>query len=148
MDLVTIKGVSKRSKKPIVLTVEQCLILISFLPDPYRTMVIVSICTGCRVSEILALRWSRIDFDKLTMMVKVKAVNERIGRVKTEYSEDELPIDPQFARVLKAWKKKCPSSPSDWVFPSPFTDRCYHASPIQQDYNRPAGKKLGLESVG
>jgi hypothetical protein len=30
MDLVTIKGVSKRSKKPIVLTVEQCLILISF----------------------------------------------------------------------------------------------------------------------
>ena len=148
MDLVTIKGVSKRSKKPIVLTVEQCLILISFLPDPYRTMVIVSICTGCRVSEILALRWSRIDFDKLTMMVKVKAVNERIGRVKTEYSEDELPIDPQFARVLKAWKKKCPSSPGDWVFPSAFTDRCYHASPIQQDYIRPAGKKLGLESVG
>ena len=65
---------------------------------------IVSICAGCRVSEILALRWSRIDFDKLTMMVKVKAVNERIGRVKTEYSEDELPIDPQFARVLKAWR--------------------------------------------
>ena len=102
-------------------------------------MVIVSICTGCRVSEILALRWSRIHFDKLTMMVKVKAVNERIGRVKTEYSEDELPIDPQFARVLKAWTKKCPSSPGDWVFPSAFTDRCYHASPIQQDYIRPAG---------
>lgn len=81
-------------------------------------------------------------------MVKVKAVNGRIGRVKTEYSEDELPIDPQFARVLKAWKKKCPASPGGWVFPSPFTDRCYHASPIQQDYIRPAGRKLGLESVG
>jgi integrase len=45
-------------------------------------------------------------------------------------------------------KKRCPESPGDWVFPSPFTDRCYHASPIQQDYIRPAGKKLGLESVG
>ncbi|HYE26086.1 MAG TPA: site-specific integrase, partial [Clostridia bacterium] len=148
MDLVTIKGVSKRSKKPIVLTVEQCLILISFLPEPYRTMVIVAICTGLRVSEILAMRWSRIDFEKLTMTVKVKVVNGRIGRVKTEYSEDELPLDPEFAAVLLAWKKRCPDSPGDWVFPSPFTDRCYHASPIQQDYIRPAGKKLGLESVG
>ena len=148
MELVTIKGISKRSKQPIVLTVEQCLILISLLPEPYRTMVIVAICTGCRVSEILAMRWSRIDFKNLTMMVKVKAVNGRVGRVKTEYSEDELPLDPAFAKVLKAWKKKCPASPGGWVFPSPFTDRCYHASPIQQDYIRPAGKKLGIESVG
>ena len=76
------------------------------------------------------------------------SVNGRIGRVKTEYSEDELPLDPAFARVLKAWQKKCPASPGGWVFPSPFTDRCYHASPIQQDYIRPAGKKLGIESVG
>ena len=76
MELVTIKGVSKRSKKPIVLTVEQCLILISFLPEPYRTMVIVAICTGLRVSEILAMRWSRIDFEKLTMTVKVKVVTD------------------------------------------------------------------------
>jgi hypothetical protein len=30
------------------------------------------------------------------------------------------------------------------MFPSPITGRCYHASPIQQDYIRPAGQKLGL----
>lgn len=29
-----------------------------------------------------------------------------------------------------------------------ITDRCYHASPIQQDYIRPAARKLGIESVG
>jgi integrase len=110
MDFVTIKGVSKRSKKPIVLTVEQCLVLISLLPEPYRTMAIVVICTGCRVSEVLALRWSRIDFEKATMMVRVKAVNGRVGRVKTEYSEDELPLDPEFAAVLSSWKKRCPDS--------------------------------------
>jgi len=111
-------------------------------------MVIVAICTGCRVSEILALRWSRIHFTRLTMLVKVKAVCERVGRVKTEYSEDELPIDLAFARVMKKWKKNCPDTQGDWVFHSPFTERCYHASPIQQDFIRAAGRKLGIESVG
>jgi hypothetical protein len=34
------------------------------------------------------------------------------------------------------------------MFPSPFTGRCYHASPIQQDYIRPAGRRLNLGDVG
>lgn len=29
-----------------------------------------------------------------------------------------------------------------------MTGRCYHASPIQQDYIRPAGRKLGLRDIG
>lgn len=148
MDLVYVKGISKRSRTPVILDPDQCLALISSLPDPYRTMVLVAICTGLRVSEILALRWSRIHFDRLTMMVKVKAVDGRIGRVKTEYSEDELPLDPDFAAVLEDWKAKPRQTAGDWVFPSHITDRCFHASPIQQDYIRPAAEKLGLEGVG
>lgn len=111
-------------------------------------MVLVAICIGLRVSEILALRWSRIDFDRQVMTVKVKVVNGRIGRVKTECSEDELPLDPDFADLLRAWKAQRRETPGDWVFPSPITDRCYHASPIQQDYIRPAAEKLGLYGVG
>ena len=148
MQLVVLKGISKRTRIPIILTVEQCLQLIALLPEPYRMMVIVAICTGLRVSEILALRWSRIDFERHTMTVKVKVVNGRVGRVKTECSEDELPLDPQFAEVLQRWKQECPASFGDWLFPSPFTGRCYHASPIQQDYIRPAAEELGLAGVG
>jgi integrase len=148
MQLVRVKGISKRTKKPLELTVEQCTALIDALPDPYRTIVIVAVCTGLRVSEILALRWSRIRFDRLTMLVKVKSVNGRIGRVKTECSEDELPLDPDFATALLRWKAQCRSTPGDWVFPSPVTDRCFHASPIQQDYIRPAAEKLSLKGVG
>jgi integrase len=148
MELVHVKGISKRSRKPIVLEVDQCFTLISSIPEPYRTMVLVAICTGLRVSEILALRWSRVDFDHLTIMVRVGAVNGRTGRVKTECSEDELPLDPDFAAVLLHWKTQCRQTPGDWVFPSHITDRCFHASPIQQDYIRPAARKLGLEGVG
>lgn len=148
MELVHVKGISKRTKKPVVLDADHCWQLISSLPEPYRTMVLVAICIGLRVSEILALRWSRIDFERQVMTVKVKVVNGRVGRVKTECSEDELPLDPDFADLLRAWKAQCRETPGDWVFPSPITDRCYHASPIQQDYIRPAAEKLGLNGVG
>jgi len=82
------------------------------------------------------------------MMVMVKAVNGRIGRLKTECSEDELPMDPDFAAMLLNWKAQCRSTVGDWVFPSHITDRCFHAGPIQQDYIRPAARALGLEGVG
>jgi len=148
MDLVHVKGISKRSKKPVVLDPDQCLALIDSLPEPYRTMVLVAICTGLRASEVLALRWRRIDFLRLTMMVKVKSVNGRIGRLKTECSEDELPLDPDFATELLNWKARCRPTAGDWVFPSPVTDRCFHAGPIQQDYIRPAVERLGLPGGG
>ena len=49
-------------------------------------MVIVAQCTGLRVSEILALRWSRIDFESLTMVVKQAVVNGRVKGLKTDCS--------------------------------------------------------------
>jgi hypothetical protein len=71
-----------------------------------------------------------------------------VDEVKTEYSEDDLPLDPDLGTVLLNWKRKCPQSEEGWVFPSPVTGRCYHASPIQQDYIRPAGRKLELGDIG
>lgn len=70
------------------------------------------------MSEILALRWSRIDFARQIMLVKVKAVNGRVSRVKTECSEDVLPLDPDFACVLRDWKTKCHTRIGDWDFPA------------------------------
>jgi len=144
MELVEVRGISKRQRRPRILTLEEFFALVQLLPEPYRTMVIVAQCTGLRVSEILALRWSRIDFESLTMVVKQAVVNGRVKGLKTDCSEDELPLDPAFATILLRWKSQCPVSEGDWVFPSPVTGRCYHASPIQQDYIRTAGVKAGL----
>ncbi len=55
---------------------------------------------------------------------------------------------PDLGAVLLNWKRKCKQSEEGWVFPSSVTGRCYHASPIQQDYIRPAGRKLGLGDIG
>ena len=59
------------------------------------------------------------------------------ARSRLEYSDDELPLDPDFATILLEIKRK--SNGSGLLFPSPATGRSYHASPIQQDYIRRAG---------
>lgn len=140
MDLVEIKGISKRTKKPTVLTVDQFYMILDMLPEPYRTMVLVAQCLGLRVEEVLALDWEDIDLENRSILVVRAVVHGRIQRVKTEYSEDELPLDPDFAAVLAGLKQS--SRGSGLVFPSPVTGGCYHASPIQQDYIRPAGRCL------
>jgi integrase len=152
MELVEIKGISKRQKKPIVLTVEQYYQILELLPQPYRTMVIVAQCTGLRAEEVLALEWQDIDFENLSMKVVRAVVHGRVETVKTEYSEDELPLDPDFAAILLDWKRECekqvrkalndgttPLPGLDLVFTSPATGRHFHTAPAQQDYIRPAG---------
>jgi integrase len=89
-----------------------------------------------------------INFEQLTMRVTRAAVHGIVDEVKTEYSEDDLPLDPDLATVLLTWKRQCTKTEEGWVFPSKITGRCYHASPIQQDYIRPAGRKLGLGDIG
>jgi len=120
-----------------VLTVAQFYLILDLLPEPYRTMARVAQCTGLRVEEVLALPWENIHFDTLSMLVDRAVVHGRLQRVKTEYSEDELPLDPDFATVLLEWKRR--SKGTELVFTSPATGRHFHASPAQQDHLRPAG---------
>jgi integrase len=128
MELVKLKGTSKRLKKPQILTPEKFQELVSMLHEPYRTMVIVAMCTGMRVSEVLALRWEHIDFEAGAMLVQQGVVNGRIGRVKTEASNDYIPLDPAFAQILR--------------------DCCYYAGVIQQQILKPAGEKIGHPGIG
>jgi len=46
----------------------------------------------------------------LTMRVTRAVVDGVVGKVKTEYSEDDLPLDPDLPTVLLNWKLQCPES--------------------------------------
>ncbi|HEY7352952.1 MAG TPA: hypothetical protein VH596_09330 [Terriglobales bacterium] len=82
------------------------------------------------------MHWADIDLERLVIRVSRAVVHGRIKTVKIEYSDDELPLDPDFASVLFDWRAQAPKS--ELVFPSYVTGRHFHASPIQQDYIRPA----------
>lgn len=148
LSLVEIKGGTRRKRRKVILTPEQFQQLCTLLEEPYLTMIIVAMCLGLRVSEILALKWTDFDFEAGTLMITRGTVHGRIGRVKTEYSEDEMPLDPAFAEVLLKWRTLCPASEHAWVFPNPNTGGVWHSSVLQGDVLVPAGKKIGIDRLG
>jgi integrase len=145
IELVKIRGTSKRQRKPQILAPEKFQELVATLREPHRTMVIVAMCTGLRVSEVLALRWEHIDLEAGVMLVQQGVVNGRIGRVKTEASQDDVPLDPAFVEVLDAWRG---DKKEGLVFPSPVTGGCFHAGMIQRQILKPKGESIGVLGLG
>ena len=111
-------------------------------------MVVLAECLGLRVSEILGLQWCDLDFGSLVLRARRGVVQGRVDHVKSEYSEDDVPLDPAVAQILLDWQKRCPASVEGWLFSNPATGRPYHASEICKNYIRPAGEKLGLGRIG
>jgi integrase len=131
--LVRVKDCSKRLTTPRVLTVKEYCALLPHLKEPYRTMVIVAQCLGLRVSEIVALKWGDFDFQNLTLLVQRSIVHGRMGAVKTEYSRDIVPLDPQLVSVLQDWRQRAPfKGEADWLFANPRTRKPYHQEQIQK----------------
>ena len=60
---------AKRSRIPVVLSIAQVQALLENLREPVRTMVLVDVSTGLRISELLALQWRDVDFENLEISV-------------------------------------------------------------------------------
>ena len=56
LSLVEIKGGTRRKRKKVILTPEQFQQLCTLWEEPNLTMVIIAMCLGLRVREILALK--------------------------------------------------------------------------------------------
>jgi integrase len=138
LELVKIKGGSKRQKALVTLTGDEFLLLLAELREPFRTMAIVAMCTGLRISEVLALRWESLNFEAGTMLVERAVVNGRIGPTKTETSKDDVPLDGELATILLAWQAVQGRS-TGLVFPSPLTGGCYHAGLSKSYISNPPG---------
>jgi integrase len=62
MELVTVKNGTKRRRQPRSLTVEEFQKLVGKLEEPIRTIALVCVCFGLRISECLALKWADVDW--------------------------------------------------------------------------------------
>src|SRR5206468_1647588 len=79
MSLVRVKNSSKRQQEPKALSVDEFRRVLENIPEPFRTMCIVAMCLGLRVSEILGLRWNDIDWEGLRLAVRQAYVVCRAG---------------------------------------------------------------------
>ena len=99
---------AKRARIPLVLSIEETAALLGLLREPARTAVFLDVLTGLRVGELLALKWSDIDFEKLQISVTRSIVMQHLGECKTEASRKPVPLDPRLAESLYNWRLASP----------------------------------------
>jgi len=120
LELVTVKNATKRTRKPRSLTVEQFQRFVQELHEPFRTIALLCVCFGLRISECLALKWSDVDWLNGTLRIERGIVRQHVDDVKTVNSERAMRIDAELLAVLKAWHGSTQfSGAGDWIFASP-----------------------------
>lgn len=120
MSLVTVRGSSKRKKRPRSLTVGEFHAILQHLAGPLRTMAQLQVCLGLRVSELLALRWKDVDWIGSQLHIEHGIVMQHFDEVKTDGSRGMKFLDPALLAMLAAWRQDTEfSEADDWIFASP-----------------------------
>jgi len=150
MSLVRVKDSSKRQQEPKALSVDEFRRVLENIPEPFRTMCIVAMCLGLRVSEILGLRWNDIDWEGLRLAVRQAYVYGKQGDVKTQASHRWMPLDRLLAERLRQHKARlAPLAKSDdWICANQETGKPYWPGRIQENWLVPAAKKAGIGRIG
>jgi integrase len=147
MSLIELHGVSRRTRKIVLVTPEQYQQLLPLLSQHCRVMVTLAMCLGLRVSEILGLRWEDVDLEAGSLQVRRSVVSGYVEATKTEASEDELPLHPDLVSVLRQWREAEPPV-KGWLFGNIDTGKPYHADTMRQRHLNKAAATIGLPKLG
>jgi integrase len=120
MELVNVKGVTKRTRQPRSITVAEFQKFVQHLDEPFRTVALLCCCLGLRISECLALKWADVDWLNGKLRVERGIVCQQVDDVKTNESRRQMVMHRELLEALKTWKQTTQfSEPEDWVFASP-----------------------------
>jgi integrase len=112
-----------------------------------RVLVLTDAATGLRISEILALRWSDIDWKNSLIRVTRAYVYGKFGPPKSKASKRPVPLHPMLAELLQSWRDESPySRDNDFLFPS-FKlkgEKPPRANMLVADHLLPAARKAGI----
>jgi integrase len=149
MQLVKVKGASKRQKPLTILTIEQFKKLVGALSSPFNLIIFVTGCLGLRISETLALKWSDIDPQDSNITIQRVFTHSRMKEFpKTDASWRILPLQSPIMQRLIDWKEVCkPESDDSFIFPgakgTPRSD-----STMMTDHIKPTAEELGIRNFG
>ena len=150
MELVTIKGATKRQRKPRSLPIEEFKRFVACLEEPLRTIALVGGSFGLRISEALALKWSDVDWLGTRLRVERAIVRQTVGDVKTANSTRAMSIDVEMIAILKSWRQTTQfADDGDWIFASPCQlGRLPVSYPWVWRSFQDAARRAGIEKVG
>jgi integrase len=87
--------------KANVLSPEQMSMVIRELSNPWRTMVMFSVTTAIRESELFALKDEDFDLECGKLTIQRRLYRGKLGPVKTKKSKRRLPLCPEVVKAVR-----------------------------------------------
>jgi integrase len=138
---------AKRERTPEVLELAELQLLLSKLSVRERTLALLDASTGLRVSELLALRWSDVDFENLELRVTRSIWHQVVGNCKTEASAKPVPMDSYMAEDLLRWRRQSTyRSDEHYVFASETMrgKQPYWPDNLMKRHIKPVARSIGI----
>jgi integrase len=138
---------NKTRYEAISLSPGQVLQMMEGLPPLPLTITWLASGTGLRISEILGLRWSDLDWDHCRIHVRRTFIHKLVGKPKNEASANPVPMGVPLANIMKAWRAETPyPADTDWVFASPYKQgkQPWTGNLLSHKYLRSAAIRLGI----
>ena len=107
MELVSIKGVTKRVRKPRSLSVHEFKLLLGQFEHDlrFRAFVLVAVSFGLRISEALGLKWQDVDWLGKTIRIQRGVVKQIVDDVKSAHSARTMVCADELRDVLQLWRQ-------------------------------------------
>ncbi|MBZ5703010.1 MAG: site-specific integrase [Acidobacteriia bacterium] len=126
---------------------KQVVLLLTSLPEPCRTLVLVAVLTGMRIGEILALRWKNLDLVRGVIQVRETVSEGKFGSPKTKSSRRDIPISQPVREAFQAqFACRRQAGPEDLVFTTRKQTPLNPKNLLRRSL-RPACKALGLPHI-
>ena len=123
MELVNVKNASQRMRKHLSLTAEQFHALMEKLKADtcFRTMLLLAVSFGLRISEVLGLKWKDVDWLGKTVHIQRGVVKQIVDDCKSTNSARKMVCADELLEVLKLWHQSTEfSDAEDWMFASAY----------------------------
>jgi integrase len=150
MSLVRVKDGSKRLREPKILSVDEFRQVLKQISEPFRTMRIVAMCMGLRVSEVLGLKWCDIDWAGSRIGIRQSYVYGKPGAVKTPASQRWMPLDDSLAEKLRQHQLRfgSPVNEEGWIFRESGDGKAVLAWPNSRELACSCRRKGGIGRIG
>jgi integrase len=112
-----------------------------------RTIVLLDAVTGMRASELFALQWSDVDFERRLLFIRRTYYRGEFGLPKNENSERVIPLSPGLAAALQYHRQHVQRSSMDLAFPN-ARGKPYEPNNLVKRVLHPVLGALGLTKTG
>jgi len=130
---VRIKQPKRDREKVVIPTKAEIRAILKAADDRERPLVMMTVFTGMRGSELRGLRWSDIDLAKGRVRVAQRAdAYNVIGPPKSGAGRRDIPMPPALVAELKRWKLACPNGPLGLAFPNGIGKIETHSNLLQR----------------